>query len=58
MGKPSIGDAVIVSTERENKRKVQELTILDENSKESIFNLIFSSMEKGGTTTDEQRNNQ
>lgn len=58
MGKPSIGDAVIVSTERENKKKVQELTILDENSKESIFNLIFSSMEKGGTTTDEQRNNQ
>ncbi|WP_265446155.1 hypothetical protein [Acetivibrio straminisolvens] len=42
MPKPSIGSAQILVPEKEEKPIIQELTVLDEGSKESIFNLIFS----------------
>lgn len=45
MGKPSIGSAVTPAAEKEKKREVKELTVLKEDSKESIYYLIFG--EKG-----------
>ncbi|OPX42019.1 hypothetical protein CLHUN_40780 [Ruminiclostridium hungatei] len=50
MGKPSIGTAQIPAPEKEKKQVIKELTVLKENSKETIYNLIFSeiSVEKTG----------
>jgi len=42
MPKPSIGTAQIPVPEKEEKPVIQELTVLEEGSKESIYNLIFS----------------
>lgn len=53
MGRPSIGDAVTVATEKEKKRDIHELTVLNENSEESIYYLIFSKTEKGGIESNE-----
>jgi len=41
MPKPSIGTAQIPVPEKEEKPVIQELTVLEEGSKESIYNLIF-----------------
>jgi len=46
MPKPSIGTAQIPVPEKEEKPVIQELTVLEEGSKESIYNLIFSEEEK------------
>lgn len=48
MGSPSIGEAVTPATEKEKKREIKELTVLKEDSKESIYHLSFSEKEKGG----------
>lgn len=48
MSKPSIGTAVTPAVEKEHKTDIKELTVLKDNSKESIYNLIFSETEKGG----------
>lgn len=48
MGKPSIGDAVTVAAERQKEKEVQELTVLKEDSKESIYYLIFTETKEGG----------
>ena len=42
MGKPSIGTAVTPALEKEGKQEIKELTMLEENSKESIYALVFS----------------
>lgn len=46
MPKPSIGTAQIPVPEKEEKPVIQEFTVLEEGSKESIYNLIFSEEEK------------
>lgn len=48
MAKPSIGSAVTPAAEKEKKKEVKELTVLKEESKESIYQLIFCEKEKGG----------
>lgn len=48
MRKPSIGDAVPLGMDKENRKEVQNLTVLQEDSKESIYYLVFSETEKGG----------
>ena len=42
MSKPSIGDATIPILDNAEKKVVKELTVLEPDSKESIFSLIFS----------------
>jgi hypothetical protein len=42
MGKPSIGTAQIPVPGKEKEQVIKQLTVLKENSKESIYNLIFS----------------
>ena len=44
MGAPSVGKAVIPE-KKEKKKEIQTLTVLNLNSKESIYNLIFSENE-------------
>lgn len=53
MGKPSIGGVVTPAVEREKKYVVKELTVLEEKSNESIYNLVFGEIEKGGSKNDE-----
>lgn len=53
MGKPSIGDAVTAAGGIKKEREVHELTVLGEDSKDSIYNLIFVRAEEGGMTSDE-----
>lgn len=48
MGKPSIGDAVIPEMKEKNKKEVKELTVVEKDSKESIYNLIFLHLENDG----------
>lgn len=48
MGKPSIGEAITPVIEQERKKEIKELTVLKEDSKESMFYLIFSETETGG----------
>lgn len=48
MGKPSIGDAVALSVEQDKKKVVEELTVLNKDSNESIYYLVFEATEKGG----------
>lgn len=48
MGKPSIGEAETPAIERKKKREVKKLTVLEKNSKESIYYLLFSETEKDG----------
>ncbi len=49
MSKPSIGAAVTPALKDEinQKKKIKELTVLEYNSKESIYNLIFSDTKDG-----------
>ena len=54
MSKPSIGDAVTLAAQKHKKKEIQELTILEKGSKESIYHLIFNNTEKGGVTSDGQ----
>jgi hypothetical protein len=42
MSKPSIGTAQIPVPEKEKKTMIKELTVLKEDSEESIYNLIFA----------------
>ncbi len=51
MSKPSIGTAVTIGNVIE-KKEIEELTVLKDNSEESIFNLIFS--EKGSLKKNEK----
>lgn len=53
MGKPSIGKANIISAEKDKKREVRELTVLKEDSKESIYSLIFNKTAEGGMESNE-----
>ena len=53
MGKPSIGDAVTAAKGIKKEREVHELTVLEKDSKDSIFNLVFVRTEEGGMTSDE-----
>lgn len=53
MGKPSIGKANIVAVEKDIKHEVKELTVLEEGSEESIYNLIFNQTEAGGMESNE-----
>lgn len=48
MGKPSIGDVVIPEMKGKNKKEVKELTVVEKDSKESIYNLIFLNLENDG----------
>lgn len=48
MGKPSIGEAETPVIEKRKKREVKKLTVLEENSKESIYYLLFSEAERDG----------
>lgn len=43
MGKPSIGEVVTASAERVKKKDVIELTVLENGSKETLFQLLFES---------------
>lgn len=54
MGKPSIGAAVTPAAEKGKKREIKELTVLKEDSNESIYHLIFCAKEKGGVKENEQ----
>lgn len=47
MSKLSIGTAVTPVLEKEKKQEIKELTVLNDNSKESIYSLIFSQTENG-----------
>ena len=49
MGKPSIGTAVTPELKKEKKQEIKELTILKDNSKKSIYNIIFSETINGST---------
>jgi len=51
MSKPSIGDAVTPALERERNQEIKELTVLDENSRESIFSLVFSESKNGSSNS-------
>ena len=43
MGAPKAGGNVIAADDKQkNKRKIEKLTVINETSKESIFNLIFA----------------
>lgn len=53
MARPSIGAAVTPTIEKERKTVVKELTVLAENSKESIYNLVFSDTKEGGIKDNE-----
>ena len=53
MGRPSIGAAVTPTIEKERKTIVKELTVLAENSKESIYSLVFSETKEGGMNNHE-----
>lgn len=46
MSKPSIGTAVTPALEKGKKQEIKELTVLKENSKESIYYLVFSETER------------
>lgn len=48
MGRPSIKNANIQSSEKVKKSEVEKLTVLEADSNESIYALIFSETEKGG----------
>ncbi len=48
MGKPSIGTAVTPTIESEMRKEVKTLTVLHEDSKESIYYKIFLEKDKGG----------
>lgn len=54
MSKPSIGDAVTLAAQKDKKREIQELTVLENDSRESIYHLIFNNTEKGGVISDGQ----
>ena len=54
MGKPSIGAALTPELERERKQETMELTVLNDNSKESIYNMVFSEAENGTRKENEQ----
>lgn len=47
MGKPDIGGAAIPTALKDKKKKIEKLTVLREDSKESIYSLIFSEPGKG-----------
>jgi hypothetical protein len=49
MSKLSIGTAVIPAQENDKKHEVKELTVLESDSKESIYHLIFEEVESVGT---------
>ena len=53
MGKPSIGMAITPVIGNETKNEVKMLTILKEDSKESIYNMIFLETDEGGIKNDE-----
>ena len=53
MAKPSIGDAVTVSTNTAIVNEIKELTVLEHGSKESIFHMIFEEENKGEVKQDE-----
>ena len=46
MGKPNIGEAKIPVSSKETK-KIEKLTILKDDSEESIYHLIFAGSESG-----------
>lgn len=46
MAKPSIGEAITASAEREKRKEVKELTVLERGSKESIYHLLFEKDDK------------
>ena len=54
MGKPSIGEIIATTGEREFKNDIKELTILDSGSKESIYSLLFEEKNEGDVKEDEQ----
>jgi hypothetical protein len=54
MSKPSIGDAVTPALERERRQEIKELTVLKDNSSESIYHLIFSGAESESARKNEQ----
>lgn len=41
MSKPSIGDAITPTMEEEQKQERKELTVLDDDSRESIYYQVF-----------------
>lgn len=47
------GNVVAIESNQNDKRKIKKLTILDQLSKESIFNLIFTESEGGERVEDE-----
>ncbi len=47
MSKPSIGTAVTTEPEKEKKKEIKELTVLEESSEESIYYLVFSEIRDG-----------
>lgn len=49
MSKPSIGTAVTPALEKEKKQVIKELTVLKDDSKESIYHLIFSETKNAGS---------
>lgn len=53
MARPSIGEAVTTTMENEKKMVIKELTILTEDSKESIYNLVFSVTKEDGIKNNE-----
>lgn len=48
MGKPSVGEAQTPAIEKKKRKEVKKLTVLERNSKESIYYLLFSETEKDG----------
>ncbi|AEV67549.1 hypothetical protein [Acetivibrio clariflavus] len=52
MSKPSIGTAQIPVPNKEKKQLIQELTVLEEGSEKSIYNLIFSDVSEEKTKDD------
>lgn len=53
MARPSIGGAITPTIEKERKTIVKELTVLAENSKDSIYNLVFTDTKEGGINNHE-----
>ncbi|MDR0513630.1 MAG: hypothetical protein LBG81_00520 [Coriobacteriaceae bacterium] len=54
MGKPSIGTAVTPAQETEKEQTITELTVLQSDAKDSIFNLVFADEKSGKPNNDEQ----
>lgn len=53
MARPSIGEVVTNVESTRVKKQVRELTVLNSDSKESIYHLIFEDEAKGEVKQDE-----